>query len=332
MTATGPLSAEEVICAIHQAALDERPWQGILHALVAFFDLTSAAATVPGADGQAWRYLVCGCGGRRSGLRSLPAQGSAGASDLARHHVIDASFLAHGGRMGQLALHRAKNQPALTTGDRAALDGLVPHIESALHLATDAANRDMERLLYEFALDQMGIGVLFLNDEGKIVHASEVVRALIDSEDGVRQVNGRIEGSHDADTRHLRRLIDMAREQPDRIFGGAVSARSDGRSIGVTTRTVPGRAGLGGKRQPVMAMFLRDTFARSSTGSAELSQLYGFTAAEAKLSVELASGKRLGEAADALRITRNTARAHLRSIFAKANVSRQTELVRLLIK
>ena len=41
--------------------------------------------------------------------------------------------------------------------------------------------------------------------------------------------------------------------------------------------------------------------------------------------------KALEEAAEALNIRRNTARAHLRSIFSKTGVRRQTELVRLFL-
>ena len=45
----------------------------------------------------------------------------------------------------------------------------------------------------------------------------------------------------------------------------------------------------------------------------------------------MANGLSLDEAAELLNIRRNTARAHLRSIFSKTGVRRQTELVRLIL-
>jgi DNA-binding CsgD family transcriptional regulator len=51
---------------------------------------------------------------------------------------------------------------------------------------------------------------------------------------------------------------------------------------------------------------------------------------EANLAVALASGRSLVDAADALGIAHNTARSHLRSIFAKTGVRRQSQLVHLL--
>jgi DNA-binding CsgD family transcriptional regulator len=47
--------------------------------------------------------------------------------------------------------------------------------------------------------------------------------------------------------------------------------------------------------------------------------------------VLLGGGLTLDEAAEELSISRNTARAHLRSIFTKTGVSRQTMLVRLIV-
>ena len=70
---------------------------------------------------------------------------------------------------------------------------------------------------------------------------------------------------------------------------------------------------------------------RSESLSGTLTQLYGLTGAEARLASLLATGIRLDGAAERLRITRNTARNQLQSIFAKTGTTRQNEfLVRIL--
>ena len=61
-----------------------------------------------------------------------------------------------------------------------------------------------------------------------------------------------------------------------------------------------------------------------------LQELFSFTPAEAKLALGLAKGLPLGDVESQLNIRHNTARAHLRSMFLKADVSRQSELVHLL--
>jgi DNA-binding CsgD family transcriptional regulator len=63
-----------------------------------------------------------------------------------------------------------------------------------------------------------------------------------------------------------------------------------------------------------------------------ISRLYDLTPAEANLAMLLAEGLSLDEASGKLEISRNTARAHLRAIFAKTGVTRQSGLVRLLLR
>jgi DNA-binding CsgD family transcriptional regulator len=61
-------------------------------------------------------------------------------------------------------------------------------------------------------------------------------------------------------------------------------------------------------------------------------QLFGLTRKEAELALRLAAGRRLLEAARDQGISLNTARAHLRAIFAKTGIDRQCRLVSALLK
>jgi DNA-binding CsgD family transcriptional regulator len=63
-----------------------------------------------------------------------------------------------------------------------------------------------------------------------------------------------------------------------------------------------------------------------------LASLFGFSKAESALAVELAKGLTLADASAQLNISQHTARAQLKAIFAKADVSRQAELIRLMLK
>ena len=59
-------------------------------------------------------------------------------------------------------------------------------------------------------------------------------------------------------------------------------------------------------------------------------QLWGLTAAEARVASLLAGGRSLHEISDLLEIGINTVRTHLQRIFMKTDTSRQGDLVRLL--
>lgn len=86
-----------------------------------------------------------------------------------------------------------------------------------------------------------------------------------------------------------------------------------------------------GKQRPCVAVFVRDTTGRPDPSVKLAQQLFELTPAETSLAIQLANGLSFDEAAQALSIRLNTARAHLRSIFSKTGVRRQTELVRLFL-
>lgn len=63
-----------------------------------------------------------------------------------------------------------------------------------------------------------------------------------------------------------------------------------------------------------------------------LKLLFGLTRAEARLAAALASGSALDDVARSIGISRETARAQLKAIFAKTKTNRQAELVALLAR
>jgi DNA-binding CsgD family transcriptional regulator len=84
--------------------------------------------------------------------------------------------------------------------------------------------------------------------------------------------------------------------------------------------------------RPAVAVFLRDPESNAAQPSHELvRRLFGLTRMEAALALLLTEGFTLDEAAEKMNVRRNTARTHLRSIFCKTGVTRQTMLVRLLL-
>ena len=79
-------------------------------------------------------------------------------------------------------------------------------------------------------------------------------------------------------------------------------------------------------------MFISDPDLQEPASGQILGDLFGLTPAEARLAILLARGLNLAEVSTAQNISQHTARAQLKSIFAKTGVSRQAELVRLVLK
>ncbi|HWI09846.1 MAG TPA: helix-turn-helix transcriptional regulator [Burkholderiaceae bacterium] len=213
---------------------------------------------------------------------------------------------------------------------------LLPHLRRSVELHARLGTLDSERRLFAATVDRMLVGTVILDAQGAIFTTSRVAQEILAENDGLRLAAGGLQASYAAEDKELQRLIKQAVSgihSTAQAVGQAMSiTRPSGRGrLGIAVRTNPITEWAEGKRWPAVTVFLRDP-GRKSQGSVEiLRKLYALTPAEALLSMQLVEGLTLDEAADHLNIRKNTARAHLRSIFSKTNVTRQTSLVSLLM-
>jgi DNA-binding CsgD family transcriptional regulator len=118
-----------------------------------------------------------------------------------------------------------------------------------------------------------------------------------------------------------------------RTPGGALSISRPSGAHPLSVMVVPLRTKgeAPGDRAPAAAVFVSDPEVRLDSNQQHLRELYALTVVEARLAAWLAQGKSVNEAAAAMGITVNTARAYLKRIYDKTGVRRQPELVRVLL-
>ncbi|WP_232822977.1 helix-turn-helix transcriptional regulator [Oceanibium sediminis] len=234
---------------------------------------------------------------------------------------------------GTYRLHLVAPKGGLMPGVGETLPMLLRHLRRALRLAARLDRTDLECTVYSSALDRLAIGAIFLDAEGRIVHETPLARALIDAGDGLRRVRGGLAACGGSADRSLQTAIRSALGlggQPVTEQHTMVVARASGlRDLGVIVRrTKAGGDSAGGVGAVVM---IRDADSGGTPDKDILRCLFDMTPAEADVARSLTAGLSLDETAEELGISRNTARAHLRSIFAKSGIRRQTELVRLML-
>jgi DNA-binding CsgD family transcriptional regulator len=134
-----------------------------------------------------------------------------------------------------------------------------------------------------------------------------------------------------AETRELRRHLSEPTPHGSDVSAMSLSRPSGRRKLAAVIRRIPMIEESEGRARPAYAVFVRDPDAQAKPAQNMARQLFDFTPAEANFAVELVNGLSLDEAAIKLGIRRNTARGHLRAIFIKAGVTRQSELVRVLL-
>ncbi len=78
-------------------------------------------------------------------------------------------------------------------------------------------------------------------------------------------------------------------------------------------------------------IFLSEPHPHNHFDAGRLERFYGLTPTEAKITILLVQGLRVVDVAKELDVSLNTARSHVRQIFAKTGANRQAEVVRMIL-
>ncbi|PFH20121.1 helix-turn-helix transcriptional regulator [Burkholderia sp. JKS000303] len=252
-------------------------------------------------------------------------------------HVLGADLRTQAGVECRFRVCRKHAAAPFSARDKARCGWLLPHLKGAveLHARLDAVA--VERTLYANAVDRMQIAMITLDRHGMIVDANDVAGDLLAQRNGLIVTRDTIEATDAQDNRRLQRLIRRA------VAGHLGTAAAPAEAMAVTRGAGKPRVGVlvrtialsdwsgDSQRRPAVSILLRDPDRKPSGEREILRKLYDLTPAETALALRLTDGLTLDEAAEESGIRKNTARAHLRSIFSKTGVSRQATLVRILL-
>ena len=242
-----------------------------------------------------------------------------------------------GGMLARLRVSRRKSEKRFLARERKLLTRLTPHLQRAIEIYAKLNRTSSERDVYAGAVEQLSVATLILDEQGRLLTANAVGKALLEQDNGLslrderlhidgRDINKELQDS-------LRTIIRAQQQGEAAIVRALRIPRPAGQSdLGLVVRPVPSAQRHEGQASPAAAVFISDPDLQESTSAQTLRELFELTPAEARLATLLARGSSLAEVSAAQNISQHTARAQLKSIFAKTGVSRQAELVRLVLK
>ncbi|MBM3103981.1 helix-turn-helix transcriptional regulator [Pseudomonas sp. V1] len=249
------------------------------------------------------------------------------------YHVMGADISTPDGGKLRFRITRPKSSPNFCAKERALCSMFVPHLRRALNIHNLLDRSESLSELYAQAISRLSVATLVLDECGSVLRVNPVAQSILASGDGLKLVGGRLEATYPSDNRELQRLIRAAFAEGTAKSADAMSvSRPSGQvNLGLVVEPIPSLDWADEKGKPAALVYIRDAASKSLASDVVTKQLFNLTKAETALAMELANGLSLEEAAESLNIRRNTARAHLRSIFSKTGVRRQTELVRILL-
>jgi DNA-binding CsgD family transcriptional regulator len=242
-----------------------------------------------------------------------------------------------GGMLARLRFSRRRSEARFRKRERELLTSLTPHLRRAIEIYAKLNRTTSERDVYAGAVNQLSVASIILDEQGRLLTTNAVGRALLDSGEGLGLRDGRlhIEGRdiNKALQLALATIIKAQLRGETSVIKALRVPRPTGRSdLGLVIRPVPASQWSEGQSSPSVAVFVSDPDLQESTSRQILGELFDLTPAEANLATQLARGLSLAQVSSAQGISQHTARAQLKSIFAKTGVSRQAELVRLVLK
>ncbi len=229
---------------------------------------------------------------------------------------------------------RSPKVGAFGAEEREILEWLQPHLRRSVSLGFQFETYQALSKVGFNVVDRMSDGVIVFDRSGRIVYSNPAADAF-----------GGIGGVLDFSRR---RTLTVRAKGHDRIFSDLLQAvlsgkpaaamsiphSSEGGSLTLVLSSVRGRdlARFSDQRvkDAVAVLLIIDPLKRISVPAGRLREAYGLTGMEAKVALEIASGKTLPDIAKQLDLSRNTVKSHLLKTFGKIGVSRQTELAVLI--
>jgi DNA-binding CsgD family transcriptional regulator len=191
------------------------------------------------------------------------------------------------------------------------------------HLVEARRKADVARI----TLDMFRTGTAWLSAEGKVLYTNGEMDALLARRDGISLTNGTLAFFERKADRELKVALSAAMAERSSAFQVERPSGTSAFRVNITPLPVHAIA----LRLPNAAAiaFVSEAVAPTETSVEAASKIYGLTAAETRVTRYLVSGLDPQQIAEQTSTSINTVRTQVRSILAKADVTRHADLIRL---
>jgi DNA-binding CsgD family transcriptional regulator len=207
----------------------------------------------------------------------------------------------------------------------------LPHIQRALRLHRELATLRLSNQSLEAALDAFDRAVVGLNGEAKILFCNQSAARLLAEADGLRVKDGRLLADSPAKDSELQTQLKRCAVNGAGFSeqGGLLIERNTGRPA-LRLALMPFANNLLGHVPTLTTLvFVDDPVRKPLSRSLILRTLFRLSPTEARITDLLIAGYELPTIADLLKMSCETSRYHLKSIFRKTGARRQADLIQM---
>jgi len=232
---------------------------------------------------------------------------------------------------------RSNDQAAWNEFERKQVIQILGYVRESINVHKELDRRRYISGLASEVLNSSPRGIIALSDDGIIQMANSRAEIMLDARDGLCRKNSKLQISDKNTSKvlsdHLGNLKNMTGDGLPEMDWNLTAKRPSGKpgyqiilgSIRLREWNIESRAS-----DRIAIIYLHDLADTTRPTTTQMRDFYNLTAAQAKLAGAIYTGQSIGEAAKKLNISINTARTHMRAIYAKTGVKTQTELISLL--
>lgn len=224
---------------------------------------------------------------------------------------------------------RPERRGRFNAADLAAARALQPHLVRAYKMGRNLS----EARELGAAIDQARHAVFVLDRMGNVRHTNIAATALLGPTKALTLAAGRLTATHVTTNGELQKLVAAGLSGQPRT-GGALAIPAPAGRLPLALRTAPMPPG----GEPIfgtgggLLVTVADLDRQLQTPVDELRLLFGLTSAETRIAGAIFDGLSLPEAAEAFGLSSHTVRFQLARVFDKTGVTRQAELVKLMMR
>ena len=211
---------------------------------------------------------------------------------------------------------------------------LVPHIRQFGLVRQALVRAEAHRTTATQLLDNPRIGVVHLDRRGRILSANDRARRILRDARGLTDRDGVLRARLPGEERRLQRLLAAAVPTDSAIaVGGSMALRRSSLSPPLVVYAKPVHAPQPdyGARHVAALLLIVEPGRQPHVDRDVVATTLGLTPAENRVAVGLAEGRSVAEMAEASACTKGAIYWHLKQIYQKLSISRQADLVRMVL-
>lgn len=239
-------------------------------------------------------------------------------------------------RSGTFELHTPPTRDLVGPNELAIVALLNPHMRRAATIGDLLDMRSLATAAFEATLEALSAAVVLVDANSRILYSNQSARTMFSAGDPVLSQRGVLVAREMSVTTAIRDAIACAAlDESELGYGGiGVPVRSRAPQIALhsVAHVLPLKSGMlrpGLSLGAVAAVFITPSADSASPPFEALAALYDLTPTEARVMIEIASGKNRATSATALGIADSTVKTHLARVFEKTRTSEQPELAKL---